>query len=197
MTGTLIFLALGAILLGILLAIILFANQPERSLGSDGKQGEASPAILTELELNSPSRLLADRIFAQSDLDFVMREAPSLERSFVRERKKIALLWLTDARFSMGRIIRFYRIAVRSNPALEFRTELRIAGNYLLLLGMISGLQVLINLLGPFQVRGILILILVLADRISMGVGQTLAVLDRSYLVRIKDDWARQASMAD
>lgn len=197
MTGTIIFLALGAILLGILLAIVLFVDQPGKSPGTDGKQGMASPAILEELELNSPSRLLADRIFAQSDLDFVARDAPSLERSFVRERKKLALLWLADARFSMGRIFRFYRTAVRSNPDLEFRTELRIAGNYLLLLCMISFLQVLINLLGPFQVRGILVHMFVLADRISTGVGKTLAVLDRSSLVRIKDDWARQAGVAD
>ena len=94
MTTTLIFLALGLILLGILLAIVLFYDHPERSLASDSKQGEASRAILTDLELNPPSRLLADRIFAQGDLDFVAREAPSLERAFLQERKKVALLWL-------------------------------------------------------------------------------------------------------
>ena len=197
MIGTLIFLALGIILLAILLAIVLFNDQPERSLASDGKQGEESQAILTALELSLPSRELADRIFAQSDLDFILREAPSLRHAFLQERTNVALLWLKDTRISVRRIFHFYRITVRSKADLEFWTELGIAGNYFMFLLITFGIQVLIYLRGPFFIRGMIMNMFGIADRVSMGVGRTLGGLDSSFLVRIKDDWARQANSAD
>ena len=197
MIGTLIFLVLGMILLAILLAILLLREEPEPPLASNGKQGGESPAILTALELNLPSRLLADCIFAQNDLDFVVREAPSLERSFLQERKKVALLWLRDTRVSISRLFQFYRIAVRSNAALRFWTEVRIAGYYCMFLLMVSGLQFLIYVRGPFYVRGMVMRMFGIADRVSVGVGRTLGAMDRSSLVRIRDDWARQATPAD
>jgi len=197
MTGTLIFLVLGLMLLGILLAIALYGDQSERSLESDREPGAASPAIFTDLELHCPSRLLANRIFAQGDLDFVSREAPLLERTFLQERKKVALLWLKDTRFCMSRMFRFYRMAVRNNPALEFRTELKIASYYVLLICMFSSVQVLINLLGPFRVRGMIIRIFGLADGISMGVGRILEALDRASLVKTRDDLVQQSGLDD
>jgi len=197
MTGTLIFLALGLILLGILLATLLLRQQPEPSLASESKRVDGSQAILTALELNLPSRELADRIFAKSDLDFILREAPSLKHVFLRERTSVAIRWLRATRNCTGQIFRFYRLAVRSSPALEFWTELRIARDYCEFLLLSYSLQVLIYLLGPFLVRGVVTRAFAVADRISIGVGQTVGAMDQSSLMRIKDDWAKQATPSD
>lgn len=197
MTEALVFIILGMVFLAIFLATLLLSEQPERSLATDNRQEKETPAILTSLNLDIPSRHLADRIFAQDDLDFVLREPPSLSRLFLQERRKIALAWLNDTRDCVRRIFQFYRIAVRSNAALEFRTELSIAQNYFLFLCVISCLLVLINLLGTFRVRGIVVRMFVLTDQISTGVERTLTALTPPSLVKLKNDWARQANPAD
>lgn len=197
MIGTLVFIVLGVILLTTLLVALLLREQPETPLAFEGRQTGESRTILATLNLSLPSRLLADRIFAQDDWHFVCRESPSVEQAFLQERKKVALLWLKDTRICVGRIFRFYRIAVRSNAALEFWTELRIAGNYFMFLLMVSSVQSLIYLRGPFYTHGMIMRMFGAADRVSMGVGRTLRALDLSSLVRIKDDWAREANPAD
>ena len=194
MTGTLIFLVLGMALLGVLLAIVLFRKQPEASFPPGAEQTSGSPAIFQALALNLPSRELADRIFDRSDLDFVLQEAPSLRNAFLQERTYVAILWLKDTRDCMGRIFRFYRTAVRSNADLEFWTELRIARDYFTLVLMASSLQILIYLLGPFLIRGMVTQMFAITDRVSRGLGRTLGAMDQSSLVRIRDDWARQAT---
>jgi len=197
MIGTLVFIALGVILFTTLLVALLLREQPETSLAFEGGQTGESRTIFAALNLSLPSRLLADRIFARDDWDFVCRESPSVEQAFLQERKKVALLWLKDTRFCVGRIFHFYRIAVRGNAALEFWTELRIAGNYFMFLLMVSSVQSLIYLRGPFYTHGMIMSMFGAADRVSMGVGRTLRALDLSSLVRIKDDWAREANTAD
>ena len=154
MTGTLIFLALGVILLAILLAVLLLRETPDPFLPSNGNQARESARVLTALELNLPSGELADRIFAQGDMDFILREAPLLKRMFLQERTRVATMWLKDMRICMGQIFQLYRMATRKNAALEFWTELRIARDYFTFLFMASSLQALIYLLGPFAVRG-------------------------------------------
>jgi len=197
MIGTLVFIALGVILFTTLLVALLLREQPETPLAFEGRQTGESRTILAALHLSLPSRLLADRIFAQDDWDFVCRESPSVEQVFLQERKKVALLWLKEARICVRRIFHFYRIAVRGNAALEFWTELRIAGNYFMFLLMVSSVQSLIYLRGPFYTHGMIMSMFGAADRVSMGVGRTLRALDLSSLVRIKDDWAREANPAD
>jgi len=194
MTGTLIFLALGVILLAILLAVLLLRETPDPFLPSSGNQGRQSARVLTVLDLNLPSGELADRIFARGDLDFVLREAPLLKHMLLQERTRVAILWLKDMRIQMGQIFRFYRTATRNNAALEFWTELRIAWDYFTFLFMVSNLQALIYLLGPFVVRGMVARTFAVADRISSEVGQTLGSMDRSSLASIKDNWARQGN---
>ena len=191
-----VFVTAASVLL-LLLAAVLHRKQPKTSLALEGETGGESRTILTSLDLSLPSRLLADRIFAQDDWDFVCRGAASLEQAFLKERKKIALLWLKDTRICVRNIFRFYRIAVRSSAALQFWTELRIAGNYFLFLFMVSGVESLIYLRGPFYARGMILRMFATADRVSTAAGRTLAALDPSSVARIKDDWARQAAPAD
>lgn len=192
MTETIFFLALGMVLLAIILAIILLGDHSGQPLPPDGNGGEFSPAIFANLELIVPSRFLAERIFAQEDLDLVAREAPSLKSTFVQERKQVALLWLKDMRSSVDQIFRFYRLVMRSNPAIQFGAELRVARNYLLFLCISYGSQALIHLLGPFHGRGMMTRLFVLATRVSIGVEETLTAMDPSSLVRVRDDWARR-----
>jgi len=197
MTGTIIFLALGVILLATLLAVVLLRETPDLFLLSSGNQGRESSRILTALDLNLPSGELAARIFAQEDLDFILREAPSLERIFLTERTHVAILWLRDARTCMEKVFHFYRMATRHSASLEFWTEIRVARDYFAFLVMSSTLQLLIKQLGPFIVRGMVARTFAVADRISAGVGRTLGTMDQSSLTKIKDDWARQAVPAD
>ena len=194
MTGTIFALVIGLFILALLLAAVLRHNRTTISFAPENEKGGESRTILTALDLNLPSRLLADRIFAQDDWDFIRRSAPSLEQAFLRERKKIALLWLKDARSCVERIFRFYRIAVRSNAALEFRTELRIAVNYCIFLLTVASVQSLIYLRGPFHTRGMIVSMFGAADQLSTAVGRTLAALAPPSVARIKDDWSRQAT---
>jgi hypothetical protein len=194
MTGTLIFMALGVLLLGILLAIALFCEPPEVP-GNEQRSG--SPAIFQALELSLPSRQLADRIFDRSDLDFVLQEAPSLRHAFLQERTNVAILWLKDTRNCIRRIFRFYRTTVRDNANLEFWTELKIASDYFSFVLVLFGLRILIYLLGPFLLRGMATRTFAMADRVSAGLGRTLGAMDPSALTKIRDDWARQTTPAE
>ena len=195
MTGTIFALVIGVSILALLLAAVLRRKQLKTSHAFEGEGAGESRAVLTSLDLNLPSRLLADRIFAQDDWDFVRRATPSLEQAFLQERKKIALLWLKDTRVCVRRIFRFYRIAVRSSAALQFWTELRIAGSYFAFLFMVSSVQSLIYLRGPFYSRGMIVSMFTTADRISRAAARTLAALDPSSVARIRNDWARQAEL--
>jgi hypothetical protein len=193
MTSTLILLALGMILLATIVAIVVLRDAPPKSLSNGGRRGEFS-TVLTALELNLPSQVLADRIFSQKDLELVMREAPSRARAFRKDRTRIAILWLDDTRLCVARLFQFYRITVRGNADLDFWTELRVAGNYLTFLTVVIGLRWLVFLRGPFYAQGLVARLFRVTDGVSAAVERTLAILDPLTMGRIRADWARRAS---
>jgi hypothetical protein len=191
MSSTLIFLALGMVLLAIIVAVVVL-REPPKPLSNGRRVGELS-TFLTALELNLPSQVLADRIFSQNDWDFVVGEAPSLARAFQQVRTRIALLWLEDTQACVTRLFQFYRITVRSNADLDFWTELRVAGHYLTFLIAVTGLKWLVFLRGPFYARGLVVRLFHVTDGVSSAVGRTLATLDPLTIVTIKENWARRS----
>ena len=196
MTATFIFLAVGMCLLAILFAAFLLREQPATSTPPEGERNWESLTILTALELRLPSRLLADRIFAQEDWQFVSKEAPLFERTFLRERKTVALLWMKETRACMARLFHLHRSVVRGTANLNVKLELQVFANYGLFLFMSAIAQALIHLLGPFRVRIVIRRVFDTGDQVSFAVGGMLAALEPSLLAKIKEERSPQSNPA-
>jgi hypothetical protein len=126
------------------------------------------------------------------DWDFVCREAPSLRKVFLRERKALTVLWLKETHRQMAEIFHFHRIAIRGEANLQVATELKVAVNYAVFLLTFAAALSLVHLVGPFRLRKLTTQVFEATGRVSAAVEGALSALDSSVLARIKDDLSRQ-----
>ena len=100
-------------------------------------------------------REVLERIFHRQDLDFVARqdsrEAVDL---FQRERKRIAHLWIRQIRQEIAGVREVHAAMARKNADLDPATELKVALEYLLVLGLCWLMTFAIYFLGPVHTRG-------------------------------------------
>jgi hypothetical protein len=196
MSGTLIILAIGVLLLGILFALFLFQGKSITGAAAEPDEPRVTQALLIALELELPSRTLAEQIFDPQDWHFVKREVPSLQKQLIQERKALAFLWLDETRNRIARLHFLHRMAVRKSKTLNVVAEIEIITIYFEFQFMAATALSLVYLFGPFQVRGAIARMSGVADRVARAAGQALAVLEPSLLAKIKDDWGRRSNLA-
>jgi hypothetical protein len=196
MNGTLIILAIGVLLLGILFALFLFQGKSITRTAAEPDEPRVTQALLIALELDLPSRTLAEQIFDPQDWHFVKREVPSLQKQLLQERKALAFLWLDETRSRIARLHFLHRMAVRKSRTLNIVAEIKIIAIYFEFQFMAATALGLVYLFGPFHVRGAIARMSGVADRVARAAGQVLAVLEPSLLAKIKDDWGRRSNLA-
>ena len=193
MNGTVIFLAIGVLLIGILLALFFVHNESTTRIDPEKSNAQA---LLVALELELPSRTLTEHIFDPRDWNFVKREVPSLQKTLFRERKRLGLLWLEQTHRRIARLHFLHRMAARKSKTLDVVAEIKILTIYLEFEFMAITARGVLYLFGPFHVRGAIARMSGVADRVAGAAGGVLAVLEPSVLAEIKDDWGRRSNLA-
>ncbi len=175
-----------------LVLLLLWAQRSARAPLSRRESFRAEEALGT-FQLGLPTRVLAERIFAQEDWDYVARQAPpEVRRAFLRERKTLALAWLRQTRQQVGRLMRFHLRAVHRNARLAPGVELRLTAHYLVFLMVYQVLSSLIWLRGPFAVQGMVGFASDVAQDLSNLYGRLLVGLDPESLRRVATAWPRR-----
>ena len=177
MTEALIFLFLG---LAFLAALLWWVTQsPDAAPAHSSDSRSCRIPAFTNVSGESPHCALAERIFAPQDWDYLRSTAaPEIQRTFLRERKALALTWLRQTRSSLARIMQAHRRAARMHADLQPGQELRLAYQYAIFLSAYSFLYSLVLLRGPFAARSMVTSARSIADRMTMLSGQATAGLD-------------------
>ena len=165
----------------LLLVVGFLLRDAFRSRSKDREAMAAASPTLPRAEI--PSRALMVRIFAEDDLSFVAAErAGPIRRQFLRERRRIALSWLGQARREATGILRFHLHAVRTDLHLHPAVELKLIFHALLFFAVYAMLRVLITFYGAFWARSFIKNVVMLAGRLAGLGGSILADAGRSGL---------------
>jgi hypothetical protein len=146
MIQVILLLALGAAFLAVL---YLFArrSQPGGTAEAVIEAREALDSLQTAL---LPAELV-DRIFAESDLEFVSAAcSPRVQEKFLSERRAIALAWVAQLRQRLRTLQQFHTTHSRRFAELNPRTELALALDFATLLAACRLLQLTVYLRGPY-----------------------------------------------
>ena len=150
MTGMLILIALGILLIAVL-ARMLWQSKPEaKDLPLDASC-ETTPRFNS---LEEHDRVV-ERIFGNEDWNFLRHRVPSeIRRSFLKQRREMAFCWLTLIRVKAKGAMHHHLACARSFQSLEPVLECRVAINYLAFQLSCALLAGLLWLRGPVALRG-------------------------------------------
>ena len=182
MMFALIFLAAGLGLLGLLLVLFLrMGAQPQ-----DRTDAAAATAWLAA-DAALWAQRLGERIFSQVDLEFILKEAPSLRQKLLRERRGIALSWIAQKKDAARAVMRLHRAVARTNVALSPGLEFKLAANYFVFLAACGLAEFLVWLRGPFASRKVVSSLIAVGDRMQSLSGALLGGLDPVLLEDIRN----------
>ena len=102
-----------------------------------------------------------------ADLEFVSREAPTLRRTLVRERREVACSWIAQQKKSAKDVMALHRVAARTSKALNPGLEFRLAASYFVFLAVCELAGILVRLRGPFASRKVISGLVTLGDRMK------------------------------
>jgi hypothetical protein len=145
-----LYLALAVLLL---LALYFFARPPAQPAGGAQALIEASRALSSlQLELLPPE--MVSRIFAREDLDYINSSASEdIRRMFLADREQIALTWVRYLRANVLSLRRFHLGSARLYAGLNFRSEVKLAVDFALLLFACRMLEIVLWMRGPYGAR--------------------------------------------
>jgi len=188
MSHLIAFLLFGVLFIALLL---LWALRARKFAG----RGEVDSGALLMEGLLRPSPGLAERIFDDQDWRFVSSQTgPDIQKTFLRERRNIALSWLRQTRSQAGQLMRFHRSAVRHHVELKTSLEMKLAANYLAFLMLCGILQALIRMRGPFRAQKMAGHALGVANRLWAISEQLLAGLNAARGHKIHAAWTGKSS---
>jgi hypothetical protein len=180
-----LFLLLGALLL----ASLVFMALQRRPRAEGGAQTivQARQA-LGELQSALLPPELVERVFAKEDFEFVVSETREpIHKLFLDERKRIALLWVSQVRAAIRYLRRFYLGAARSYARLNIRTEIELAIDFGVLIVACHALQLLFYWRGPYAAPRIVGAVATAATRICEISETSLAFLNPPELAVVGD----------
>ena len=150
MTGMLILIALG-ILLIVVLARMLWHSEPKaKDLPFDSSR-EAIARFASFEEADQ----VVERIFGDEDWNFLRHRVPNqIRRSFLKQRREMAFCWLTLIRIRAKSAMHHHLAYARSFQSLEPMLEGKVAINYLAFQLSCALLAGLLWLRGPVALRG-------------------------------------------
>jgi len=161
---------ISALMVGLLLLVVLVVFALRQ--GSTARDIHASsefpgdPRHSGEFEVCPPE--LVARIFSREDWALILQtHSPSLERLFLQERKRIALLWVRQTSSDIRQVMQNHTEAAKQAADIHFRTELSLFLMYIELLLMCGTLLLLITAVGPPRLQRIASYVQELSRQIS------------------------------
>src|SRR5579872_7040898 len=121
--------------LGIVLFLVLYvlARRSPSVEGSAQAVLEARQALVALQGDLLPAETLT-RIFDKRDFEYVVARAPlQIQELFLQERQRIAISWVDQIRKQISSLEGFHRGTARFYSRLSLRTELQLAGDFLML----------------------------------------------------------------
>jgi hypothetical protein len=182
-TILLFFIFIGLSLLAILYWLISrpLATSPEGSAQSL----QTAHGNLLRLQHSLLSTRTVEAIFSESDLNYVQQScSPEILQLLLFERRRIALLWVSEIRAQIISLSRFHRAQSGFYSDLSFAAEFSLVRGFWTLLLACRGLQLLIYFRGPFAARAIAIRTIATAWRLCDLAGQPIAFLN-TYSARL------------
>jgi hypothetical protein len=136
---------------GAVLVLVLLMLGKQGWLASQNLQAPLESSD-EEIKEGCPEEFV-QRIFSRTDWDFVRSlKARNIERSYVRERKIVALVWVRQTLKLIGTVMRGHAEAARQSKNLEISMEFRILAQYLILMVVCWMLFMTIQIGGPLWV---------------------------------------------
>lgn len=177
MTILLFFLSLGLSLLVIL--YLLISRPPATSPEGSAQSLQAAHHALSRLQHSLLTTRTVEAIFSESDFLYVQQtRSPELSQFFLAERRRIALLWVSEIRAQIISLSRFHRSQSGFYSDLSFSAEFSLVRGFWTLLFACRGLQLLIYFQGPFAARAIAIRTIATAWRLCDLAGRPIAFLN-------------------
>ena len=181
MLQLLFFLGVGALLF-VLLAVL--ARRGKAEGGARALIG-ARQALYTLRSELLPHELVA-RIFARDDLEFVLSlRSPDVQSTFVRQRKRVALLWVQRVQAQIRHLRHLHLGSARFYARLEFKTELSLAWNFTILIVGCRALTLAILLGGPYAAPTMVGTVADAATRVCAISARSLAFLTAAGMERL------------
>lgn len=180
MTSLVLFLALGASLL--LLLVFALLRRPGRPEGSSQALLDARQALsVLQHDLLPPE--IVQRVFAKQDLEYVLACTPEpVHRVFVDERRKVAMIWVRQVRRGVLSLRAFHLGQARHYSRVNLATEVQLAANFALLLMSCRALEIALFFGGPYATPQILGGTVGVAARLCRVSQQSLAFLSPDLL---------------
>lgn len=170
------------ILVGIFLLIFLYflLSRPSTSSAEGSAQSlQVAHHTLSRLQQSLLSTRAVEAIFSESDLTFIQQcHSSEINQLFFSERRRIALLWVSEIRAQIVCLSRFHRAQSGFYSDLSFSAEFSMVCGFWSLLLACRGLQVLIYFRGPFAARAVAIRTIETAERLCQLAGQPIAFLN-------------------
>jgi hypothetical protein len=142
----------------------------------------ARQALLT-LRTELLDQELVARIFARDDLAFVRSQhSRAIESMFLRERKKIALIWLERIRSQIQLLRRLHLGSARFYARLELKTEISLGWSFATLLVTCRALRLAFWVAGPYAAPGMVSAVAHAATNVCEISRQSLAFLSGAGL---------------
>jgi hypothetical protein len=114
-----------------------------------------------------PPELIA-RVFSREDWEFISQtHSPFLERLFLQERKRVALVWVRQTSRDIRQVMRNHTEAAKGAADIRLRTEISLFLLYLELRLMCETLSLLIATVGPPRLGSIASYVYGLSQQIS------------------------------
>jgi hypothetical protein len=134
---------------------------------------------LNSLQDNLLPPELVRRVFSQEDLAFVTSVgSKEIRETFLRERKRVALLWVRQLRKNVVSLRQFHSGRSRFYAQLDFRTEVELAVRFASLLLVCRLLEAVFHLSGAFAAPRIVGAAIHTAGTVCAESERSLAFLD-------------------
>lgn len=144
-------LIIGAALLGLLVLFVVKGVLTARALEKEPDDLLDEPA-----QFEACPAEFVDRIFSREDREFIRGlKTRSLQQFFEKERTAVALLWVRQTASGIRRVMQQHAEAARRSADLRFMMEIRLFVQYCGLMLICGALFILIQLAGPFWLRGL------------------------------------------
>jgi len=150
-SGTLAFVAIGLLLIGLLGALL----RRNESAAQDSFALPHTYSSFPSLKFEERRKDILDRVFGHEDWDFILNHgSKEIRRLFLIERKKIALSWLSEIRSQSKAAMSFHVSHARTSQRLQPIQELKLAADFFGIRAKCVFIAVMILLRGPVALRG-------------------------------------------
>lgn len=151
MSEALTLLAVGFLLVALLVYLLRRREREPDDVSWLQEGNSARPSV--QFEDRQKEQL--DRIFGREDWDFIRNSTSRrVQRLFLKERKGIALSWLSQLRSQARAGMDFHVTRARASEELEPLAELRLAIDYYAFLAKCGLIAAIVLLGGPMALRG-------------------------------------------